>query len=121
MSALATIAGVGMTKFGKQPDRAIEDIGREALLAAMKDAGVGREAIDEVLCGSSYGGPLIGQRILRDVESLMQRRQHGSITVELTLRRGYVHLRRDASRVRFLDQPQVLLVGCNDTLRHFNL
>ena len=67
MSALATIAGVGMTKFGKQGDRTIEDIGREALLAAMKDAGVDRAAIDEVFCGSSYGGPLIGQRILRDL------------------------------------------------------
>jgi len=64
---LAAIAGVGMTKFGKQPERTIEDIGREALLRAMKDAGVAREAIDEVFCGSSYGGPLIGQRILRDL------------------------------------------------------
>jgi acetyl-CoA acetyltransferase len=61
----AVIAGVGMTKFGKQAERSIEDIGREALLAAMKDAGVGRADIEEVFCGSSYGGPLIGQRILR--------------------------------------------------------
>jgi benzoylsuccinyl-CoA thiolase BbsB subunit len=64
---LAAIAGVGMTKFGKQPERTIEDIGREALIRAMKDAGVGREDIEEVFCGSSYGGPLIGQRILRDL------------------------------------------------------
>jgi acetyl-CoA acetyltransferase len=63
----AVIAGVGMTKFGKQAERSIEDIGREALLAAMKDAGVGRADIEEVFCGSSYGGPLIGQRILRDL------------------------------------------------------
>lgn len=63
----AIIAGVGMTKFGKQPDRTIEDIGREALLAAMKDAGVTRDDVEEVFCGSSYGGPLIGQRILRDL------------------------------------------------------
>jgi benzoylsuccinyl-CoA thiolase BbsB subunit len=64
---LAAIAGVGMTKFGKQPERTIEDIGREALVRAMKDAGVAREPIEEVFCGSSYGGPLIGQRILRDL------------------------------------------------------
>jgi benzoylsuccinyl-CoA thiolase BbsB subunit len=64
---LAAIAGVGMTKFGKQGERTIEDIGREALIGAMKDAGVGREDIEEVFCGSSYGGPLIGQRILRDL------------------------------------------------------
>jgi acetyl-CoA acetyltransferase len=65
--SLARIAGVGMTKFGKQRDRSIEDIGREALIGAMKDAGVGRAAIEEVFCGSSYGGPLVGQRILRDL------------------------------------------------------
>jgi acetyl-CoA acetyltransferase len=64
---LAAIAGVGMTRFGKQPERTIEDIGREALIRAMKDAGVARDDIDEVFCGSSYGGPLIGQRILRDL------------------------------------------------------
>ncbi len=64
---LATIAGVGMTKFGKQAERTIEEIGREALTRAMKDAGVARDGIDEVFCGSSYGGPLIGQRILRDL------------------------------------------------------
>ena len=64
---LATIAGVGMTKFGKQAERTIEDIGREAFVRAMKDAGVARDGIDEVFCGSSYGGPLIGQRTLRDL------------------------------------------------------
>jgi acetyl-CoA acetyltransferase len=64
---LAIIAGVGMTKFGKQAERTIEDIGREALVSAMKDAGVARDGIEEVFCGSSYGGPLIGQRILRDL------------------------------------------------------
>ena len=64
---LATIAGVGMTRFGKQAERTIEDIGREAFLRAMKDAGVARDGIDEVFCGSSYGGPLIGQRTLRDL------------------------------------------------------
>ncbi len=35
---LATIAGVGMTKFGKQAERSIEEIGREALVRALKDA-----------------------------------------------------------------------------------
>jgi benzoylsuccinyl-CoA thiolase BbsB subunit len=64
---LATIVGVGMTKFGKQPERTIEEIGRDALVRAMRDAGVAREGIEEVFCGSSYGGPLIGQRILRDL------------------------------------------------------
>lgn len=65
--AMAHIAGVGMTRFGKQSERTVEDIGREAMLAAMKDAGIGRNQIDEVFCGSTFGGSLIGQRILRDL------------------------------------------------------
>ena len=65
--SLAAIAGVGMTKFGKHRDCSIEELGREALLAAMKDAGISRSDVQEVFCGSSYGGPLIGQRILRDL------------------------------------------------------
>jgi benzoylsuccinyl-CoA thiolase BbsB subunit len=67
MATLAHIAGVGMTRFGKQSGRTIEDIGREAMLAAMADANVGRKQIDEVFCGSTFGGSLIGQRILRDL------------------------------------------------------
>jgi hypothetical protein len=90
---LAAIAGVGMTKFGKHGERTIEDIGREALIRAMKDAGVGRQDIGEVFCGSSYGGPLIGQRILRDLgmrpgdlagDQMIRRLvdQHGDLAVE---------------------------------------
>ena len=67
MATMAHIAGVGMTPFGKQTERTIEDIGRQAMLAAMKDANVGRKQIDEVFCGSTFGGSLIGQRILRDL------------------------------------------------------
>jgi benzoylsuccinyl-CoA thiolase BbsB subunit len=67
MAALPHIVGVGMSRFGKQTERSIEDIGRTALHAAMKDAGVGRNQINEVFCGSSFGGSLIGQRILRDL------------------------------------------------------
>ncbi|MBI4294122.1 MAG: thiolase family protein [Betaproteobacteria bacterium] len=63
----AYISGVAMTRFGKQPERAIEELGREALLKALKDAGIQRRDVDEVFCGSLFGGTLIGQRILRDI------------------------------------------------------
>lgn len=56
-----------MTRFGKQPERTIEELGREALLKALKDAGIERRDVDEVFCGSLFGGTLIGQRILRDL------------------------------------------------------
>ncbi len=61
------VLGVGMTRFGKQPTRAIEDIGLEAVRNALADSGLDRIQIEEAFCGSSYGGPLIGQRVLRDL------------------------------------------------------
>jgi acetyl-CoA acetyltransferase len=61
------IAGVGMIRFGRYPERPIEDLGREALLHALADAGVGRRQIRETFCGTGYGGALLGQRILRDL------------------------------------------------------
>ncbi len=61
------IVGVGMTKFGKFPDRSIEALGQQAVVRALADAGVERGVVQEAFCGSSYGGPLIGQRILRDI------------------------------------------------------
>ena len=61
------VAGVGMTAFGKRPDLEVEDLGRRAALAALQDAGWEGRIPDEVFCGSSYSGLLIGQRIMRDL------------------------------------------------------
>jgi benzoylsuccinyl-CoA thiolase BbsB subunit len=61
------IAGVGMTPFAKQPDREVEDLGREAVRKALDDAGWMAKSPDEVFAGSSYAGLLIGQRIMRDL------------------------------------------------------
>jgi len=67
MSREAFIVGAGMSRFGKQSHRTIEEIGQEAVRAAMKEAGVERGDIDEVFCGTGYGGVMLGQRILRDL------------------------------------------------------
>jgi benzoylsuccinyl-CoA thiolase BbsB subunit len=61
------VGGVGMIRFGRYPDRSIEDMGRDALLQAVKDAGIDPRQVQETFCGSGYGGALIGQRILRDL------------------------------------------------------
>ena len=45
-----------MTRFGKQPERTIEDIGRDALHAAMKDAGVGRDRSTKCFAAASSAG-----------------------------------------------------------------
>lgn len=63
------VSGVGMTRFAKQPHRSVEDLGTEAVLAALADAGLSvsdaQKEVDAVYVGSGYGGPLVGQRILR--------------------------------------------------------
>lgn len=61
------IIGAGMSPFGKQRHRPIEVIGQDAVRSAISDAGIRREQIDEVFCGTGYGGAMLGQRILRDL------------------------------------------------------
>jgi acetyl-CoA acetyltransferase len=63
----AHVAGVGMVPFGKHRETSIEELGRGAVLAALADAGVQRDVIQETFCGSGFGGGLLGQRILRDI------------------------------------------------------
>ena len=61
------IIGVGMIKMGKFPDRLLSGMGREAVLSAMKDAGVRREEVQVGACGTLHGGSLLGQRIFKDL------------------------------------------------------
>jgi acetyl-CoA acetyltransferase len=61
------VAGVGMIRFGRFPERTIEALGGEAVLKALADAGIERKHVQETFCGSGFGGPLLGQRILRDL------------------------------------------------------
>ena len=61
------VIGVGMTKIGKFPDRMLSSIGREAVLAAVKDAGVPPKEIQAAYSGTLLGGSLLGQRIFKDL------------------------------------------------------
>lgn len=58
------IAGVGMTTFGKQLERSVETLGREAVLAALDDAGLAPDRIEAAYCGNALGGGSVGQRVL---------------------------------------------------------
>ena len=42
------IIGVGMTRFGKYPDRHLRDLASEAMDAALADAGLGRKDLEAV-------------------------------------------------------------------------
>jgi benzoylsuccinyl-CoA thiolase BbsB subunit len=61
------VVGAGMTRFGKLPEVSIEELGRQAVLAALSDGDLERQSIDEAFCGTGYGGPLMGERVLRDL------------------------------------------------------
>ncbi len=61
------VVGIGMTRFGKHPDRDAADLGAEALRAAINDAGIDGRAIEAAYCGHVFQGMVTGQRILAQV------------------------------------------------------
>ena len=68
----AYVIGVGMTEFGKHPERRLTDMGREACWRALKDAGIHPKQVQTGFSGNSLAPYLqrevdIGQPILREV------------------------------------------------------
>lgn len=60
------VIGGGSTVFGKFPGRSCEDLGREALLKALDDAGVEPGRVEFGSCATVFGGYCIGQRVFRE-------------------------------------------------------
>jgi len=60
------IIGVGSTVFGKFPEKTPDELGGEAALAALTDAGVAPKDIQFGYCANLYGGMVIGQAVLRE-------------------------------------------------------
>jgi len=58
------VVGIGMTKFGKPPDRAVADLGTEAVLEAIRDADIDPRRIEAAYCGHVFQGMVAGQRVL---------------------------------------------------------
>lgn len=61
------IVGAGMIRFGKYPDRFIEDMGAEAALVALRHAGMGHKEIEAAFIGNVRNPPNAGQRILDEI------------------------------------------------------
>lgn len=55
------IIGAGMTPFGKHPDKSLKDLGREACLNAMRDAGVVPKEIEAGYCGNALAPAIQGE------------------------------------------------------------
>jgi len=56
------VLGVGLHKFGRFPEKGLGDFGREAGLAALKDAGVDYKDIEAGFCGRVYDRVYAGLR-----------------------------------------------------------
>jgi acetyl-CoA acetyltransferase len=65
------VIGVGMTKFGRFPEKTILDQGREAIIDAIKDAGVDIRDIQAIYAGSQYQPYQLGQYLLKQVGMTM--------------------------------------------------
>jgi sterol carrier protein 2 len=59
------VAGVGMVQFRKPSEGfSYDDLGHEAVVSALADAGVGYETVDLVYAGYVYGDSCCGQRVV---------------------------------------------------------
>lgn len=61
MSSSIYIVGVGMTEFGRHPERSLQSLGEEALSAVLADAGVSQRDVGQVFYSGVTQGPLQGQ------------------------------------------------------------
>ncbi len=59
------VIGVGMTRFGKYPDKGIKELVREAAESAIADAGIAKSDIDAAYAGSAATGLMTGQEMIR--------------------------------------------------------
>jgi acetyl-CoA acyltransferase len=55
------IIGAGMTVFGRHPDRNLRDLGGEACMIAIHDAGINPNIIEAGYCGNALGSVLQGE------------------------------------------------------------
>lgn len=59
------IIGLGMLRFGKYPGRDVTDMAHEVTRAALKDAGIGKEALQAAYFANSFWGMFSSQHSIR--------------------------------------------------------
>jgi acetyl-CoA acetyltransferase len=66
MSEDVFIAGIHMIKFGRFPERSVQDLGAEAALLALDDAGITIQDVEALYCGNlMFASSMVGQKILQ--------------------------------------------------------
>lgn len=63
----AYVIGIGVTKFGRHPDRAVESLAAEAILEAVHDAGIEWKQVQQLYAAHVNQGVAAGQRVIREV------------------------------------------------------
>src|ERR1700687_782648 len=62
------VLGTGMIKFGRYPDKTVPELGGQAALLALKDAGIAIKDVEMFACGNLYqSNAMVGQRILQQI------------------------------------------------------
>lgn len=62
------VLGTGMLKFGRYPQKSVAELGAEAALIAIKDAGIGMKEVEFFASGNLYqANAMVGQRILQQI------------------------------------------------------
>jgi acetyl-CoA acetyltransferase len=62
------VLGTGMIKFGRYPEKAVAELGADAALIALKDAGINIKDVELFASGNLYqANAMIGQRILQQI------------------------------------------------------
>jgi acetyl-CoA acetyltransferase len=62
------VLGTGMIKFGRYPEKTVPELGADAALIALKDAGINIKDVELFASGNLYqANAMIGQRILQQI------------------------------------------------------
>jgi acetyl-CoA acyltransferase len=59
------VAGIGMTRFGRYPEKSVKDLTREAVDQALADAGCAKADVQAAFFGNSTQGHMEGQEMIR--------------------------------------------------------
>jgi len=72
MKMNAYVAGVGMTRFGKQMDKTLKRLAGEAIQLALADAGLDQSALQAAWMGNAAAGIVTGQEMIRGQVALRE-------------------------------------------------
>lgn len=107
------ITGIGMTALGKHPGRSVKDLTREAVTAALADAGLSTDRIEAALFSNTRQPMLEGQNAVRGEIALAPLGIEGIaiVNVENACASGSSALALGAAMIRAGEAETVLVVG----------